>query len=242
VVLALTGALAAIFGPSALQRARRVYAPISRMKDEQRDFEAWSRQRGWREPATPQVEAARLDAFLALRRELHSLDDKGADLRRRRPADGPRPRLEDVPAIVEGVGGLVAERLAAFRRHDMTPAEYGYLERLVYETWRRGLADAGDDPAARERAAHAIEEAAAGEGAGPVRARLLQVAAGLRRQVPPAPAGVPDDVHRLLLTRATEIESQPERVPARVTRPREDRSPPEAGSSPSSPEPAATPR
>ena len=42
-----------------------------------------------------------------------------------------------------------------------------------------------------------------------MRTRLQQVAVGLRGHVPAAPKGIPEDVHRLLLTRVAEIESQP---------------------------------
>jgi hypothetical protein len=209
IVLAVVGAVVAAFGPGALRRARTAYAPISRMKAEQKEFEAWARQRAWRAPAVPTLGAEKLDAFLALRRDLHALEGKGDDLRRRGPADGQRARLRDVPAIMEGVGGLLGERFAAFRKHDLVPAEYDYLEHLVYVTWLGGIAAEGDDPAARERAAHEIDQAAARESAGAVRVRLQQVAAGLRSHAPAVPKGIPEDVHRLLLSRVTEIEAQP---------------------------------
>src|SRR5205814_2227005 len=76
VVLAVLAAVAAVVGPGLLQRARRVYAPISRMKDEQREFETWARQQRWQEPATPQVSPEKLASFLALRRELRGLDEQ----------------------------------------------------------------------------------------------------------------------------------------------------------------------
>jgi hypothetical protein len=223
VVLAVVGAVAALFGPGALRRARSMYAPISRMKADQREFEGWVRQRAWSEPATPALSPEKLDAFLALRRDLRALEEKGTELQRRRPADGKRVRFEDMPAIVEGVGGLLGERFAAFRKHDIVPAEYAYLERLVFDTWLSGLATGGDDPAARERAAREIDQAAARETAGAVRTRLQQVAAALRNRVPAAPKGIPEEVHRLLLGRVTEIEAQPTgHVAARLPRSREE--------------------
>jgi len=209
IVLAVVAAVVAAFGPGALRRARTMYAPISRMKAEQTEFEAWARQKAWTEPATPTLSAEKLDAFLALRRDLRRLEGKGDELRRRGPARGERARLRDVPTIMEGVGGLLGERFAAFRKHDIAPAEYDYLENLVYVTWLGGLAEEGDDPAARERAAHEVDQAAARESAGPVRARLQQVAAGLRSHSPAAPKGIPEEVHRLLLLRVAEIEAQP---------------------------------
>ena len=139
VVLALVGAVVAAFGPGALRRARSMYAPISRMKSEQTEFEAWARQKGWHEPAVPTLTADKLDAFLALRRDLRRLEGKGDELRRRGPTRGERARLRDVPTLMQGVGGLLEERFAAFRKHDIVPAEYDSLERLVYVTWLGGM-------------------------------------------------------------------------------------------------------
>jgi hypothetical protein len=222
VVLAVVGAVAAAFGPGALRRARTVYAPISRMKAEQRDFEAWTRRKGWSEPAVPALGADKLDAFLALRLDLRRLETKGNELRRRGPADGEPARLRDVPAIMEGVGGLLGERFAAFRKHDIVPNEYDYLEHLVYGTWLGGISAGGDDPAARERAALEVDRAASREASGAVRARLQKVAAELRQRMPAAPNGIPEDLHRLLLSRAADIEAQPTgHVAARVPRVRD---------------------
>jgi hypothetical protein len=230
VVLALVGVVAAVFGPGALRSARQVYAPISRMKGEQRAFETWVQQRSWSAPAAPALTPEKLEAFLALRRELRDLDQKGQGLRTRAP-QGRRPRLDEVAGIMEDAGGLMTERLQAFRRHDITPGEYDYLEGLVYVKWLPGLAAARDDPAARERAAAEIDTAAESETSPAVRARLRQVAAALRQRTPAPPAGIPPDVHRLLLAHAAEIESQPTgRVAPRVPRPSEPR--PESTSSP----------
>jgi len=217
VALALVGAVAAVFGPGALRRARSMYAPISRMKDEQREFEAWARERDGRAGAAAPLGAERLDAFLELRKELRLLDDKSEGMRARTPRQ--RVRIGDMPAIMEGVGSLVTERFQAFRRRDMTPAEYDAIERLVYGRWLPALSAGGDDPAARERAAHEIEEAAQGERVGPVRERLRAVAASVRARAPSPPEGISPETHQLLLSRSAQIEAQPTgRVPARVPR------------------------
>jgi hypothetical protein len=223
VLLALLGVVAAVFGPGALRRARQAYAPISRMKGEQREFEAWVRQRGWRETATPALTAEKLDRFLALRRDLRALDEKGQRLRVRNP-EGQRARLKDMPEIIEAVGELATERFQDFRRHDITPAEYDSIERLVYDTWLPALVAQRSDPDTRQRAAAEIDKAAQAEPSTAVRARLRQIAAGLREQEPAAPDGVPPEIHRRLLARAAEIEGQPTgHIPARVPRPREER-------------------
>src|SRR4029450_12558142 len=103
VILAVVGAVVAAFGPGALRRARTMYAPISRMKSEQTEFEAWARQKAWQEPAAPALGAEKLDAFLALRRDLRRLEGKGDELRRRGPARGERARARAGPPTMDGV-------------------------------------------------------------------------------------------------------------------------------------------
>ncbi len=205
--LALAGAVAAVVGPSLFRQARSIYAPVGRMKREERDFDQWRRARPWQAPATPSLAADRLDAFLALRRDLRALDQRIEALQQAVPR-GQRPGLRQIAGIMEGVSDLTAERLEAFRRHDMTPAEYRYLDRLVYDRWLRALRSTGADPAARERAARDVEAAAEEERDAAVRARLVQLSREMRDRAPAAPEGIPADLHRRLLDHADEIEAE----------------------------------
>src|SRR5262249_22435909 len=158
----------------------------------------WVRQKGWHEPATPAISPERLDSFLALRRELRGLDQRAQSLGSSR-ARQRRPRLDEMPGIMQGVGSLVSDRLQAFRQHDMTPAEDDYLDRSVYERGLPARGPAGADPAARERAAAEVDKAAEHEASPAVRGRLRQIAADLRQSAPAAPEGIPPDAHQLLL-------------------------------------------
>jgi hypothetical protein len=216
--LAMVAAAGAVVGPGLLRRARTIYAPISKMKGAQSDFEVWQRARPWQPPAAPALSAEKLDDFLALRKELREMDAAAQSIRQRAPEDR-KPKLDEVPAIIDTMGELVTERFQAFRHHDMTPAEFDYLERLVYQKWLGALASQGVDPASRERAAREIDLAAEAERDAVVKARLRKVAASLRERVPAAPEGIPPEVHRLLLAKATEIQAQPvARVSSRVRR------------------------
>lgn len=218
----LLAVLAGALGLVAPWLVRRVVAPIARLRTTQGEFEEWTRERGWREPASPELSAARLDTFLALRRDLIALEAKAEELQRAVP-EGTRPGIGQVAGIVEGVGDLVSGQLEAHRRHDMTRAEYLYIRRLVYRTWLGGLSARGEDPAARGRAASEIETAAAAEPNGATRARLERIAAELRARTPAAPEGIPPELHRLLSERAAEIETlaDGEPGPLRRRRPRE---------------------
>ncbi len=206
VALAVVATALALVGPSLVREGRRLYAPISKMKAAGEDFEKWAREHPWEEPKAPALEEARLNQFLSLRRELQMLGEE-AEARTAGFAKREKPTFRDVPEIAEGVGGVVVQELSAFRRADMTPAEYHYLDRLIYRSWLRPLRSQGTDPAAREAAAKEIEQAAASEHDPSLARGLRRVADQVRQKQPPAPEGVPAAIHLLLLARATEIQA-----------------------------------
>lgn len=206
ILMGSCAALVGVFGPRLARSAKGLYAPLSKMKSEQQDFERWREQRAWKEPAPPELSAAKLDAFLLLRKELLDLEARTEGVRREFP-EGRKPSLDEISGLMEGVGGLVTGQLAAFRRHDITPAEYEYLKRLVYREWLQALTAQGLDPAARLAAAREIEAAAEAEPSASVKQRLRQVARALRERRPPAPEGVPPAVHALLLDEASQIQA-----------------------------------
>ena len=206
VVLAVGATAVALLGPAVVREGQRFYAPISKLKTGGEDFDKWVRGHPWEEPKTPALEEARLDRFLSLRRELQVLAEE-AEKRTAGFAKREKPTFRDVPEIAEGVGGVVLHEFDAFRRADMTPAEYRYLDGLIYRTWLRVLRSQGTDPAACEAAAKEIEKATAAEH-DPMLARgLRRVADQTRQKKPPAPEGIPPEIHVLLLARASGIQA-----------------------------------
>ncbi len=205
VVLVLATTTAAVLLPGLVRRFRDISAPIEKMRSAQQDFAAWSKEQAWHEPSVPTVSALELDRFLSLRKELQQLDEDAP--RPRRGPGEPPPRFEDVPKIVGGVSGFVSARLDAFRRAQMTNAEYRYLDRLVYGRWLRALRSAGQDPAVMEQVAQEILNTARDEPDATAAARLRAAAQRVRQRRPSPPAGVPADVHALLSSRAAEIEA-----------------------------------
>lgn len=196
-----------------MRKAEAVYTPIAQMKSAQQGFEAWSKQQAWQEPSEPTLSLAQVDRFLALRTELQRLEE---DAPRPRHGGREQPSFEDVPKIVTGVSGFVSARLLAFQRAGMTTAEYRYLDRLIYGRWLRGLRAAGQDPAVLERAAQEILNTARDESDAGTAARLRRAAERLRQRRPSPPAGLPEEVHALLSSRATEIEALSDTSPSRI--------------------------
>jgi hypothetical protein len=200
--MASCAVLVGVVGP---RFARGFVAPISKMKTEQQEFERWAEARGWREPEQPQLEAARLDAFLALRKELLEVQARGESLGR--GLEGREPTIGEISGLMEGATGLVTGSLAAHRRHEMTPKEYDYLKRLVYRQWLQPLREKGLDPAARQAAARELTAAAEAEGTAAVRQRLVQIARAMHEKRPPPPDGISEPLHALLFAKAVEIQA-----------------------------------
>jgi hypothetical protein len=204
--VSLLAAVAVVVGPTVLREGRRALAPIRKMSTAQSEFESWVRAHPWQDPQAPTLDVKRLSTFLALRRELAKLDEQMQRGPEERLPEGRQPSLADMPGLLEGVGGIVAQRTSAFERAGMTPGEYAYVERLVYRSWLAPLTAQGIDPAARDRAAEEIEKAAQAERDRALGAGLRRVAAQLRTRPIPAPEGVPEDIHRLLTAHAREIQ------------------------------------
>jgi hypothetical protein len=205
-VMASCAGLLGAFGPRLARTARDLYVPVSKMKSEQEDFEKWVREKAWKEPPTPELSAAKLDAFLRLRKVLLDLEARTEGFAKDFP-EGRKPSLDELSGIMQGVSGLVAGQLEAHRKHDVTPGEYQYLKSLVYRKWLPAMTADGVDPAARDAAARELEAAAATEASPAVKQRLGQLARSLRGRRPPAPEGIPQPVHERLLDRAGEIQA-----------------------------------
>jgi hypothetical protein len=196
----------ALLAPAALREARRVAAPIGRMRSSQERLDAMAKKAGWKRPAPDALSPGQLDRFFAIRQRVDAA---------RRTADLdqlPRGRghsleeLRQVPRVLEGVSGLVSAETDAFVDAGMTPAEYHWIERLVYSRWRGPLRRAGAYPLARRAAAAEIDAAARREADLRARARLEAVANELRARAPDPPEGFDAGIHALLLSRIDDVE------------------------------------
>jgi hypothetical protein len=205
---AVASVAAVLVAPSAVREARRVAGPIGRMQRSQRALDDMVDRAGWKKPEQDALSGEQLDRFFAVRRRID-------ETRRRTSLDLdelPRKRvrsleeLRKIPGVIQGVSDVVGAEMDAFVEGAMTPAEYHWIERLVYERWRGPLRRVGTYPVAARAAAAEIEAAAVRETDGRVRARLEALAGDLRRRTPNPPEGFDPQVHALLLSRLDEIE------------------------------------
>jgi len=205
---ALASIAVALVAPTALREARRVAAPIGRMHRSQERLDALARKAAWKPPAPDALSPEQLDRFFAVRMRVDAAR-RGADLDLDRLPRGHVRSLEElkeVPGVLQGVSEIVGAEMDAFVEAGMPPAEYHWIERLVYQRWRGPLRRAGTYPLARRAAAAEIDDAAGREPDARVRSRLKAVADELRARAPAPPEGFDEGIHALLLSRIDDVE------------------------------------
>ena len=198
----------ALLAPAVVREGRRVARPIGRMQSSQAALDSMVEKNPWPRPEKDSLSAEQLDRFFAVRRRVDAARRSSSlrldELPRKRV--GSLEELMQIPGVIQGVSDLVGAEMDAFVEGRMTPAEYHWVERLVYQRWRGPLRAAGTYPLATRAAAAEIEAAAKREKDARVRARLDGVADDLRKRAPAPPEGVDLEIHALLLSRVDEVE------------------------------------
>jgi len=208
VLVGFAGAGVALVAPTFLREARRVAAPIGRMKTRQKALEDMDARSGWKPPQAKALTAGQLDRFFAVRTRIDQIRRQAEPQLDRLPRRHVRSleELKQIPDVLEGVSDVVGAEMDAFIDARMTPREYRWVERVVYEHWRGALRRAGTYPLAARQAAAEIEAAAAHEKDAPLRARLLSLAGEMKRREPAPPEGFDPVTHALLVERLDEVE------------------------------------
>jgi hypothetical protein len=207
-VAALVSVGLALLLPSLVPEIRRVAGPIQRMKRSQTALDDMAEKAAWKRPATDALSPEQLDRFFAVRKRVDAVrrdTDLNLDQLPRKHVRT-LEELKQVPGVIQGVSDLVGAEMDAFVQGGMPPAEYHWIERLVYERWRGPLRRAGTYPVALRAAAAEVEAAAGRERDARVRARLQAVAEELRGRAPGPPEGFDPLIHALLLSRMADIE------------------------------------
>jgi hypothetical protein len=207
-VFVLSSLALAVMAPTLVREARRVVGPIRRMKRSQAALEDMVERSAWKRPGRDALPAAQLDRFFAVRQRIDAARRRSHLELDRLPRKQVRSleELRQIPGVIEGVGDIVGAEIDAFVEVGMTPEEYHWVERLVYERWRGPLRRAGTYPLAVRAAAAEVDAAAGREPDGPTRARLTAGAEDLRRRAPAPPEGFDPQVHALLLARIDDVE------------------------------------
>jgi len=207
-VAALLSVGVVLVAPTLVREGARFVGPMQRMKRSQTALEAMAEKAAWKPPAKDALASEQLDRFFAVRRrvdEVRRTTDLDLDRLPRRRARS-LEELKQIPGVLQGVSDLVGAEMDAYVQAGMPPAEYRWIEKLVYERWRGPLRKAGTYPVAARAAAAEIDAAASREADARVRTRLEAVAEDLRRRAPAPPEAFDPQIHALLLSRVDDVE------------------------------------
>jgi hypothetical protein len=207
-VAALASIGVVLVAPTVVREARRVAGPIGRMKRSQAALDDMVDKAAWKRPEKDALSADELDRFFAVRKRVDAARRRSDLHLDQLPRKHVRTleELKQVPGVIQGVSDIVGAEMDAFVEVGMPPAEYHWVERLVYERWRGPLRRAGTYPVAARAAAGEIEGAARREPDPRVRTRLEAVAEDLRGRTPGPPEGFDPEIHALLLSRIDDVE------------------------------------
>jgi hypothetical protein len=207
--LALVGVAVALVAPTVAREFRRFSAPIERVKSKQKALDEMTAKEAWKRPEKDALSPDDLDRFFAVRQRIDAVR------RERQPQLEKLPRrgqvrgiegLKQAPGVIEGVTGAMTAEMDVFLEGKMSPSEYHWIERLVYQRWRGALRRTRTYPTALAEAAAEVEAASQRESDPRVRQRLRAVAEELRRRMPAPPEGFDPQIHALLLSRIDAIE------------------------------------
>jgi hypothetical protein len=208
-VVAAVGSVGLVLvGPRLVREAARVVEPISKVQRAQAQLDKLVDDAGWKPPQPETLAPDELDRFFAVRAAIGEARLHAGPSLDKLPRKHVRSleELKQVPDVIHDVTGVVGAELEAFVAARMPPAQYHWIERLIYARWRSELKRAGTYPAAARAAADEIAQAAASERDPRVRARLEQLAAEMRARQPQPPEGINPAIHQLLLSRVDEVE------------------------------------
>ena len=158
-VVAVASVGVALVAPTLLREASQVVGPIQKVKRTQAALDDMVDEVGWKRPERDALSREQLDRFFAVRERVE------AARRTRRPEPRqPAPQERALargaaagPGIIRDVTGVVGAEMDAFVAVRMPPAEYHWIERLVYERWRGPLRKAGSYPVSLRAAAAEID-------------------------------------------------------------------------------------
>ena len=207
-VVAVASVGLALVAPTLVREASRVVGPIQKVKRTQAALDDMVDEIGWKRPETDALSPDELDRFFAVRERVEAARQSAGPSLDNLPRKKVRSleELKQVPDIIRDVTGVVGAEMDAFVAVRMPPAEYHWIERLVYERWRGALKKAGSYPVAVRAAAAEITTAAARERDARVRARLERLASEMKGRAPAPPEGFDPGIHELLLSRIQDVE------------------------------------
>lgn len=136
-VILILGILGAIYGPEIYREGKAIVGPIVDIAQSEDRLASLNTEMGFEEPTDGIVGEDRFSIFLEVRRELMPLYLEWQDMERRLE----QHQAEDWGSAKEALAAIqavLAIQIETLKAHDMSPAEFVWIEDLAYVTWTQG--------------------------------------------------------------------------------------------------------
>jgi len=155
IVLAVIVGLAAVFGPRLYREGRAFVGPIMELSRAESAVSALNEELAFEPPTSKLVPEDRLTVFLEVREEIKPLYERWSQIEAQIEESGDPDSLDNAKEVLGVLGDGFTSQLEVLRRHRMSPAEYTWLDKLIYGKW---LAGGNGEESADRRLVHSTQE------------------------------------------------------------------------------------
>jgi hypothetical protein len=214
-VLAIFAVLGAVYGPELVRNAKAVLGPIVDIAKSEDRLQQLNAELPFNEPTSRTIDRDRFSVFLAIRRDLLPQYLRWQHIERELERQG-QEDWQSAMEVLEAVQTIMNLQIDTLRAHGMSPAEFLWIEDIVYGEWSDAVDDLIETEALRQAvrgaAAESLElveslEARYGSSAAlrEMRAHLEEDLDEIEQSSTPVVEGVPSETSKLLWDHRDEI-------------------------------------
>jgi hypothetical protein len=216
-IVAILAILGAVYGPTMIREGRALVGPIVDIAKSEERLAELNTEMPFEEPSEGAVPADRLAVFIEIRRELLPQYKQWQDIERTLERSG-EENWESAKEVLAAIQSVMGVQIETLKSHGMSPAEFVWIEDLVYRTWAVEAEQAVSASAADEAVRETTEADAAilaelerrygrSKGLTEFSAHLERRLSSFENPEPPVVAGVAAETSALLWARRDELSS-----------------------------------
>jgi hypothetical protein len=152
-VVAILAVLGAVYGPTMIREGRALVGPIVDIAQSEERLAELNTEMSFEEPSDGAVPADRLAVFIEIRRDLLPRYKEWQDIERELEKSG-QEDWESAIEVLSAIQSVMGVQIETLRKHGMSPAEFVWIEDLVYRTW----ADEAEDAVSTSAEQDAVRE------------------------------------------------------------------------------------
>jgi hypothetical protein len=155
-VAAILAVLGAVYGPTMIREGRALVGPIVDIAQSEERLAELNTEMPFEEPTDGVVPADRLAVFIDIRKALLPRYEEWQDIERELERNG-QEDWESAVEVLTAIQTVMSVQIETLRDHGMSPAEFVWIEDLVYRTWAEEAEDSVSTSAAHEAVRESTE-------------------------------------------------------------------------------------